>query len=288
MLRELAIDIEPVSVLAPVEPEVSPAERRADCAARAAVYRLLAGVFVEEPSLEFLASLRETNAMRGLAAVGLRLGDDFTQPELGALREALDCEYTTMFVASGGFPPVESVRLTGRYQQAPLFDVREVYRRAGFQVQRGRFLVLEDHLGVELTFVAELLDRCAAAIDREDKAQLYALEREIKRFWVLHLGRWVRGYCRLVERASEHSLYREMARFLAGFAEEEIAVMRLRVEDLDHGCEVVPKSEIQVAFDPDEPVCNACGRGDATALPAGTIPIAAQPHGADPCRRPAA
>jgi TorA maturation chaperone TorD len=278
MLNELLIDVEPAAAPAPPPPVLLPEELRAECAARANLYRLLAGVFVEEPGIEFLASLRAPAAQGALAQAGVRFGDDFTQPDLAALADALAGEYTTMFVASGGFPPVESVRLTGRYQQAPHFDVREIYRRAGFTVGKGRFQVFDDHLGVELLFVAELLDRCVAALDRGDLAGYRATERDIKRFWTLHPGRWVRGYCQLVERATEHSLYREMARFLAGFADEEIAAMRLRVDDVDQGREVVPKSEVQVAFDPDEPVCNACPAGRESSLPAGAIPIAVEPR----------
>jgi len=276
MLNELLIDVESAPAPARIQPALPPAELRAECAARAAVYRLLAGVFIEEPSIDFLASLRAPDAQQALAQAGLRFNDDFTRPDLAALAEALACEYTTMFAASGGFPPVESVRLTGRYQQAPHFDVKQTYRRAGFTVRKGRFQVIEDHLGIELLFVAELLDRCAAALDRDDGAGYRQTERDIKRFWTLHLGRWVRGYCNLVERASEHSLYREMARLLAGFADEEIASMRLRVDDLDHGREVVPKSEVQIAFNPDEPICNACGTANAAALPQGAIPIATE------------
>jgi len=52
--------------------------------------------------------------------------------------------------------------------------------------------------------------------------------------------------------------------------------MRLRVDDIDGGREVVPKSEVQVAFNPDEPVCNACVTGNDSALPAGAIPIAVE------------
>ena len=271
MLKELLIDVEPAP--APVQSAPSSDELRAECMARAGLYRLLAGVFVEEPSEVFLASLREPSTLVALSEAGVHFGDDFTQPNLAALAEALACEYTTMFVASGGFPPVESVRLTGRYQQAPHFDVKETYRRAGFAVRKGRFQVFEDHLGIELLFIAELLDGCVAAIGRGDMAAYRAAERDIKRFWTLHLGRWVRGYCRLVERAAEHSLYREMARFLGGFSNEEIAAMRLRVEDLDQGREIVPKSEVRVAFDPDEPVCNACGNGNESSLPDGAIPI---------------
>lgn len=229
-----------------------------DWRARAEVYRLLAGVFTEEPSIEFLRGLRRPEALRALAEAGLKFDPDFTEPELSALADTLACEYTTLFAASGGFPPVESVRLTGRYQQDPYFAVRQDYQRLGFAVRKGRFFVFDDQLGVELMFVAELLERAAATLNAGQTAESRRLEREIKRFWTLHLGRWVRGYARLVERATEHSLYREMARFLHAFAEAEIELLRLRVEDGDHGREVVPKSEVKVAFNPDEPVCNAC------------------------------
>lgn len=84
------------------------------------------------------------------------------------------------------------------------------------------------------------------------------MEREVKRFWTLHLGKWVRGYARLVARAAEHSLYREMGKLLGAFAEAEIGHLGIRVVDEDQGREVVPKSEVKMLFNPDEPVCNAC------------------------------
>ncbi|HEX4944888.1 MAG TPA: molecular chaperone TorD family protein [Usitatibacteraceae bacterium] len=280
MLNELLLDDRPDPVPARAQVAPSAEDLRHECIARAGVYRLIAGVFVEEPGVEFLATLRSRPALEALAEAGVRFESDFLDPDPATLAEALAVEYTTMFAASGGFPPVESIRLTGRYQQAPHFDVKETYRRAGFVLSKGHFQVLEDHLGVELLFVAELLDRAVAALDRGDLAGYRAVDRDIKRFWTLHLARWVRGYCHLVERASEHSLFREMARFLAGFATEEIESMRLRVDDLDQGREVVPKSEVQVAFNPDEPVCGACGNGDEPTLPRGAIPIAIRPAAA--------
>lgn len=238
--------------------------------ARAALYRLLAGVFVEEPSREFLAALRGEESVRVLAEAGIEFEPDFLADDLDALTERLACEYATLFAASGGFPPVESVRLTGRYQQDPHFAVGQTYARFGFVLGPGRFTVFADQLGVELMFVAELLERAATAFEQGDDARFCLCDREIKRFWTVHLGRWVRGYARLIERAAEHSFYRAMARLLYGYAEEEIAAMGLkRVEDLDCGRAVVPKSEVRVEFNPDEPVCNGCG-------PAPT-PGAAQP-----------
>lgn len=239
-------------------PDADPGTLAEECAARAQMYRLLAGVFAEEPSPAFLDALRAPDVLRSLEEAGAKFDTDFTEAAAVDLCEELAAEYATMFLASGGFPPVESVRLTGRYYQEPNFAVKKAYKEAGFEVAGGRFRVFEDQLGVELTFVAALLERAAAALVLRGVPNYLRIERDVRRFWALHLGRWVRGYARLVQRATEHSFYREMAKLLEGFAEEELERMRLRVDDVDGGRQVVPKSEVKVLFDPDEPVCNAC------------------------------
>jgi len=236
----------------------SPAETIADCRARAAVYRLLSGAFVEEPGSKFVAALRTPETLAELAEAGLRFDADFLDTPQDALLEALAIEYTQQFASSGGFPPVESVRLTGRYKQEPNFDTMQTYKRLGFVLRPGRFEVFADQLGIELMFVAELLERGATALEQGDAVTQRRLEKEIKRFWTQHLGRWVRGYSRLIERTAEHSFYREMARFLGGFAAEEIEAMGLRIEDTDQARLEVPKDEIRVEFNPNEPVCNGC------------------------------
>lgn len=236
----------------------SPAETAADWRARATVYRLLSGVFVEEPGREFLDALRSPAMLAELAEAGLHFEADFLAAPLDELLETLSIEYTTQFAGSGGFPPVESVRLTGRYKQEPNFATMQTYKRMGFALRPGRFEVFADQLGVELMFVAELLERGAMALDTGDIATQRKLDKEIKRFWSQHLGRWARGYSRLIERSTEHSFYREMARFLGGFATEEIEAMGLRIEDADQARLEIPKSEVRVEFNPSEPVCNGC------------------------------
>lgn len=257
MLKDLAIESDRHSALTiPVAEAIEAAED--ELRARSGVCRLLAGVFVEEAGRAFIDALRTEESLQSLADAGLRFEADFIEPDTVALVDALATEFTTLFAASGGFPPVESVRLTGRYQQGPHYAVKETYRRSGFTLGKGRFFVFEGQLGVELTFIAELLDRCTAALAAGDRDEYRRQERELKRFWTVHLGKWVRGYARLIERAAEHSFYREMARLLGAFAEDEIAALRLRIDDQDAGRTVVPKSEIKIEFNPDEPVCNAC------------------------------
>lgn len=259
MLKHLlAEDEEKVGIGETAAMFATPAERAQECRARAGVYRLLSGAFVEEVAAGFVNALRTPDTLAQLAEAGLRFDADFLESPVDELVEELAVEYATLFASSGGFPPIESVRLHGGYQQQPAFAAMQTYRRHGFALHPGRHAVFPDQLGVELLFVAELLERASEALDHGDEAAARRLDKEIKRFWVQHLGRWVRGYARLVERAARHSFYREMARFLAGFAEEEIAAMGIVVADADQGKPVAPKVEVKVEFDPKEPVCNAC------------------------------
>jgi TorA maturation chaperone TorD len=243
------------------EAEFSIDELVAESKARANIYRLLAGVFLEEPSTDYLNALRSADVVGSLRSMGATFSSDFSDVPLEQLKETLACEYAVLFVVAGGCPPVESVRMTGRYQQQPFFEVRDFYKKNGFSISPGRFSVFEDQLGVELTFMAEMLERAAVLLAAGDMVAHTSLQKEIKRFWALHLGKWVRGYATLLDRASEHSFYRQMAKLLGNFAEWELDLLGVKVDDLDGGKLKVPKAEIEYEFDPDEPVCDACDKG---------------------------
>lgn len=239
----------------------SPQELRA----RASFYQLLAGAFAEEPRREYLDNLRAPETLATLNEMGVQFDADFTDISLTELEDALSCEYSCLFVVSGGLPPLESVRLTGRLKQAPYNEAVATYKRCGFDLLPLKFPIFEDHLGAELLFVAALLESQATALESGKTDVAKRLDREAKRFWAMHLGRWVRGFSDLLERAAMHSFYREMARMLSAFAEEEMAILKVRVDDVDGGREIVPKSEIPIELNPDESVCNACEHGQKTA-----------------------
>lgn len=257
-MLQTVVRVEPLWASPAARPDETGA---AECRARAQLFRLLAGAFAEEPGIAYLRALRQPEALAALAEAGVRFASDFLQPSLEVLADELACEFATLLAAPGGCPPVESARLAGRFQQQPYHEVKEAYRAAGFAVGGGRFQVFDDALGVELLFVAVLLERIADAQDAQDIAGRVQAEKALKRFWSQHLGRWVRGYAGLVVRASEHSFYRAMAGMLRELAEDELQRLGLRVDDLDGGRETVPKSEVDVLVNADEPVCGACEQG---------------------------
>lgn len=225
--------------------------------ARAGWYRLLAGVFAEEPRGDFLDALRGESTLAALDQFGVQLGPDFSTADRDQVEDDLACEYSMLFVAPGGFPPVESVRLQGGFRQGASSAVRTFYTAEGFAAQGGRFAVFEDHLSVELGFIAALLERQTRALEAGDAARARQAEKTIKRFWVQHLGLWVRGFASVVVRAAEHPFYREMARLLGAFAESELELLGLEVADTDGGSWRAPRPA-QV----DEPIwCGARPEG---------------------------
>jgi TorA maturation chaperone TorD len=243
------------------ETELSNGELVAECRARANIYRILSGAFLEEPTAEYLQAIRSPEVMASLRGLGVAFGPDFTDAPIEQLQEELAQEYAVLFVVTGGCPAVESIRLYGRFQQQPFFEVREIYQQAGFKVSGGRFMVFDDQLGAELMFVAEMLDRAADALASGNESEYAVTVKTIKRFWALHPGKWVRGYASLLERATEYSFYREIAKLLGSFTEWELELLGVRVDDVDGGKLKVPLAEIEYENDPNEPVCNACEKG---------------------------
>jgi len=243
------------------ESELSSDELIAECKARANIYRTLSGAFLEEPTTEYLQAIRSAEVMATLKGLGMEFDPEFSAMPIEALQEALAQEYAVLFVVTGGCPAVESLRLFGRFQQQPFFEVRETYARAGFRVSGGRFMVFDDQLGAELMFVAAMLERAADALAAGKQGEYADAVKSIKRFWALHLGKWVRGYAALLERAAEQSFYREIARLLGAFAEWELSLLGVKVDDVDQGKAKVPMAEVEYEFDPNEPVCNACEKG---------------------------
>lgn len=243
------------------EMELTNEELRSECQARANMYRMLAGAFLEEPTVEYLNALRSTGSMEMLQTMGAAFDEDFLGTPVEKLQDEVAIEYTALFVASGGCPAIESVRLYGRFQQQPFFESRETYQKAGFKVVGARFAIYDDQLGAQLSFIAELLDRAGNALASGNRVEYERQMKEIKRFWVQHPGKWVRGYASLLERAAEHSFYREMAKLLGGFAQWELDLLGVKVDDLDEGKVKVPKKEVEYEYDPSEPVCNACEKG---------------------------
>lgn len=149
-----------------------------------------------------------TDASDGFGALGAGLP--------AARLSQLEAEYTYLFLGPGKLPaPLwESVYVTGRNEVCTeeTLAVRQAYRINGFSTDGFPF-VAEDHIAVELAFMASLSKSAFDASERE------AFERAADaqdRFLDDHLNRWVKSFAeRMLAQRATGMLYPALAAFAA-------------------------------------------------------------------------
>ena len=204
-----------------------PAGWRARQEEQAIAYHFLGRCFYEAPRAEWLAALAGGRLFEAWpfpsrddgTAGGLALLNAFCASWDRAGLGALEWDFNRLFVGPGEMlaPPWESVhrsktKLT--FQESTL-QVRELYRRFGVEapaVHREP----DDHLGLELAFVATLSDQAAGAAGRGDTAHVARCFEAQRDFLRDHLLAWAPACLALVEKHAETDYYRGAARLALG------------------------------------------------------------------------
>jgi len=194
---------------------------------QALAYHFLGRCFYEAPRAEWLAAVAGD---RLFEAWPFPSGDDRTAAGLVLLTEfchgwnperlgALTWDFNRLFVGPGEMLAAhwESVyrRKTKLTFQEPTLQVRELYERFGVQapaVHREP----DDHLGLELAFVATLSDLVAQATAKDDATQLTRCFEAQKDFLRDHLLAWAPACLALVEKHAETDYYRGAALLALG------------------------------------------------------------------------
>jgi putative dimethyl sulfoxide reductase chaperone len=185
----------------------------------AAAYNVLSRVLLAPADEALLAELarpdqlqqwplqRDAHTARGLELVAGSLAD-----REGV--ESLERDYERLFVGPGPLlaPPYESVHLTNDRLlfDAPTFAVRAVYRTHGLsapQLNREP----DDHLGLELAFLAHLCLGTLDALELGDTRAVHALLHAQRAFLDDHLLRWGSNCLSAVAHHAETAFYRGVA-----------------------------------------------------------------------------
>ncbi len=196
---------------------------------RSGVYGFLATVFREPMTAAALKEIRAAAFLDALRRAGVDLGQDFADAPEDALLDELAIDYTQLFHGPRGhIPPFESIQ-TGR-AGASLNDetterVRRFFESAGLALDAD-CRELADHVRVELEFMAQLLQREAAARESGDRAAVRRCLEAQRDFLKRHLGTWGPGFAAKVQGQAETRFYGEAARLLRDFLEAE----RLEIE----------------------------------------------------------
>lgn len=201
------------------------------CRERAATYRLLGRFFITELDADFLAQLK---SMRLPAATGNELVDEgyrriarylgafwdysFTEPAV---------DFTRTFVGHGNEGhsaayPTESVYTSEKHltMQDSRDEVMAFYRIWGLERAEG-YTENEDHITVELEFMAALAERTAGHLEAGDDEGAAALLAAQRTFLAEHLLRWANVFARGIRVFSKTDLYQGTGYLLEGFLEED-------------------------------------------------------------------
>lgn len=141
-------------------------------------------------------------------------------------------DYTRLFIGPGIViaPPWESVhfseeRLT--FQEQTL-QVRDWYRRFGLRAEK-IYQEPDDHIGLQLEFIAHLARLGLAATEQNDEAALENAVKAQRDFLSEHLFRWVMGWCDLVDKNAHTDFYHGMARLCKGVMIETASILDIQI-----------------------------------------------------------
>ena len=189
------------------------------------IYRLLKRVFAGEPNLQLTQALTDEFTDEALS---LFLSEESFAPykELFAqLKQATtaDCdkiishlkgEYTYLMLGPGKLPapPWESVYVnkTRMLFQESTLEVRRAYLEYNLLPAEYPH-VADDHIAMELDFMARLGQLAEQSLEAGDTAQLQKILSSQKAFLENHLLVWIGDFAQEMQSATTHYLYPQMA-----------------------------------------------------------------------------
>lgn len=213
---------------------------------RGAFYRFLASTYLKELTEEQIAAVRDmTVPEENSLSVGYSLMKDYIvhcPPELD-VRQNLAVDYASTFLGAGHYekliaPPYESVFLSPAHilMQEPRDEVVRAYAAEGVRIDPADDTP-EDHMGFELQFMAELLDRQAAALESENLDEARRLGGVSQDFLQDHLAKWTPLLCNAIDEHARTDFYKGVSSITRNFIQDEVELLPKILEALDEASE---------------------------------------------------
>lgn len=202
---------------------------------RGETYGLLSRLYRVEASEALLAELRGMRfpASTGSDAMdrGQRLISGYLGRPADGMALELAVDYTRTFIGAGvdghaAAYPFESVYTSKDrlLRQDARDEVLALYRSEGLN-KSGAWKDEEDHVALELEFAQTLAARTAQALREGDEAAAEELLARQAAFMDAHLLNWVPRFADAMARTARTDFYRGLARFLAGWLQEDRATL---------------------------------------------------------------
>ena len=212
---------------------------------RADFYRFLARAFKKEvdvaflyiatafqPTVTFLSSWQSKGELadgaRRLETLVSEIKSVKTNQQRDALLTNLAVEYASMFLSVGKTPVYlsESANTTADHVNygESYFQVKDAYNSLGFEKSKD-YLEPDDHISVELDFMAELCLWTRASLEKNDFEYAARYLKLQKEFLDDHLGKWHLKVCEGIRGTTSSTFYLALANLTSGFLNLELSLV---------------------------------------------------------------
>ncbi len=194
---------------------------------RSHIYGLLAMIFGQEVTSDFLRRIKDPQFLGVLSGLGIEFQSDFLEKPAEVLLEDLAVEYARLFLGPGQhISPHESVHHQieeGKWGQLwgdSTVEVKKFIETTGLEYQTD-YKGLPDHISVELEFMQQLTLREEQAWEEEDTDGAAYCRKIEEKFIIEHLMPWVPEFCDKIMQEAELPFYRDLAALTRNFIEFE-------------------------------------------------------------------
>ena len=167
---------------------------------RSETYGLLAALFRDEPSEDLINELRGPRLSGAFSDLNVELGEDFYNDPVPAVKEALELEFTRLFIGPG--PHISAHESIFADMDAGMgglwgpktVEVKKFIETTGLEYE-SRFTGLPDHVSVEFEFMQKLAQWEAGRWNQKDRKNAeYGLTVQ-RMFLEKHLLCWIPQFC---------------------------------------------------------------------------------------------
>ncbi len=216
----------------------STTDRTALLAGQALVLNLLGKLLYEFPDAAWLQSLADEavfddipfGAHQPAVAAGLALLQQWAQENRNGQLDfdALRSDYTRLLIVPGKLfaPPWESAQVDSERQifQEETLEVRGWYRRFGLQSEH-LYSEPDDHIGLELAFLAHMAQLALAAHAEGDQPRVVEMLAAERAFLTEHPLRWAPAWCAQIGQNARTDFFRGLALMTDGVLTELAAAL---------------------------------------------------------------
>jgi len=186
----------------------------------AMLYRFLSHRLLNEPTVEEMRDFADSEMYTSLIEMECDLLDEITNYTAVEQAEMLAVDYCKLFIGPGThLSPHESIVLgEGQHMGNCAKEVMNTYSEAGFVLNPSE-KSMPDHIGVELAFVATLLENEVECLEREDEFGAEKFRELRITFLTNHVAKVLDVLTDYVLEHADYPFYKNLLRFTRDWIE---------------------------------------------------------------------